>query len=188
MVSESEREEPHQNIGDDNDGTASQTKTAQFSRNANSYEVIKKASEFKNLTHMTDGARAEESNVEAEEESPREPPGFEKQNNNRASPEHGSQVGDLHGRSTNEYKQSKIETRANIVTATSQRGGNSQSSNPSDRYEAIAQEALNIGELLGLKVVSNKETAVLNLAESMREQNKKRTSTKQPVRAEISLN
>jgi len=180
MGSKSEKEKTHQNIEDDNDGTTSQTKTAQFSRNANSYEVIKKASEFKNHTHMTDGARAEVSNVEAEEESPREPPGFEKQNNNRASLEHGSQVDELHGSSKNAYEQS--------ITATRQRGGNPQSSNPLDRYEAIAQEALNIGEMLGLKVVSSKENAVLNLAESMRVQNKKRTSTKQPVRAEISLN
>jgi len=181
------REESHQGTGEASAGTGSQTKTAQFSRNVDSNEVINKAYEFKNLNRLTAEAGAKELNDDAVEESPREPPGFEKQKNIQ-SLGHGSQVFALPERGTNEYKQSELMNTVNTVTTTDQANGNPQTSTPSDRYETIAQEALNIGEMLGLRVISNRETAVLNLAESMRVQNKKRTSTKQPVRAEISLN
>jgi len=62
-------------------------------------------------------------------------------------------------------------------------------SNRLDNYERVAHEALHIGEILGIKVVSNREAAVFSLTESMRMQNnKKRISNKKPVRAEVSLN
>jgi len=183
------REESHQETGEASADTASQTKTAQFSRTVDSNEVMRKANEFKNLKHLTAEVGAKEINVDAEEESPREPPGFEKQNINHAmSLGHGSQVSALPVRGTTEYKHNELTTTSNTITATVQEKGNPQTSTSLDKYEAIAQEALNIGEMLGLKVVSNRETAVFNLAESMRVQNKRRTSTKPPVRAEISLN
>jgi len=186
------REESHQETGEASADMDSQTKTAQFSRNVDSNEAMRNANEFKNFKHLTAEVGATEINVAAEEESPREPPGFEKQNINHAiSLGYGSQVSALLGRGTHEYKHNEVKTTTNTttaITATDQEKGNPQKSTSLDKYEEIAQEALNIGEMLGLKVVSNRETAVFSLAESMHVQNKRRTSTKPPVRAEISLN
>ena len=169
--------------------TDSRTKTAQFSHNVDSNEVLMNSNKFKKLPADLGDTGI---NLAEEEESPREPPGFEKRNSyqecSASSFGHRTQLPELHEKEANEYGQNKGRTEANAVTTTAQDESNLQNSNQLDKYERVAQEALHIGEILGLKVVSNREAAVYSLAESMRLQHKTRTSNKRPVRAEVSLN
>jgi len=187
-------EEPRLESQLERSNSDTRTKTAHFSHYECSDEVMMISNQVLPLKTVEKGKKAKDVMLVNEEESAQEPPGFESRvnarsyhtfkplaNDNEGLHTKGQEVDPIEPRGFEERENGIKDKKAEQIsksgpvndgqgTQYSQSNANLEARNDTssmDSCEKLAKEALQIGQILGIKVVRNEKAAIDRLTESM---------------------